>query len=121
MCARCEALEEEVAFLKSELGHRNVAERFDALRRACGMRKGVAALVLRLLDASGRLVTYEQLAGAIPNVSTNPEDRCVEITKVYASAARQLLGKDAIETVWGEGYRLSKAGSARVSKMLEAA
>lgn len=117
-CARCEDLQEQVAFLKSELGIREDAEGLDRLRKPIGVAPGVAALILRLYDGGGKLVTYDQLHEAIPAVLTNQEDRNFRIVQVYCTRARQALGRDAIATVWGIGYRLTDVGRATVAGLV---
>lgn len=118
MCSRCDVLEEEVAFLKSELGLQAAADRVHTLRRELRMRPGVAALVLRLYDAKGRLVTKAQCVEAIPAVWADREERSDTINNVYVSHARQALGKTAIETCWGEGFRMTETGRAKVAEIL---
>lgn len=120
MCERCEELEEEVAYLKSELGIREAGERIHLLRAALGVRPAVASFLLRLYDARGKLVTHQQLVDALPAVWCDREDRHEPITRVYCAYARKALGRDGIETVWREGYRLSATARDRIEVILAA-
>jgi DNA-binding response OmpR family regulator len=123
-CARCEELEEQVAYLKSELGLSNDVETSDRLRRA--MRgtyrpthaSGACGLVLALYAAKGRLRAKWSLMEAIPPRNGGDDDRNPKIIDVYVSCARKGLGHDAIETVWGRGYRMTDVGMERVRAIL---
>lgn len=115
MCARCAELEEEVAYLKSELGLRRLPTDIDRLRRHFGLANGDAELLHALYAAKGRVVTRMQCMDA---TSSRPDreddDRDLKMIDVRICRIRKPLGKDAILNVWSTGYRLSPEGIARV-------
>jgi DNA-binding winged helix-turn-helix (wHTH) protein len=118
MCARCEELEEEVAYLKSELGLIHDATLVDQIKRALGIRPGPAHLLMALYRASpGRTVSRWHLLESLPPAD-RPDD---SIVNVYVCKLREALGDDAIVTVWGTGYRLADHARARVAALLNPA
>ena len=127
MCLRCEELEERVAWLEGELGLVSENEQFRLLRTAMlapsnsRSRVGRAAavnLVLALYRARGRTLSRPQLLDAIPSPSGNSE-RLDTIINVWVCFARRCFGNDAIESVWGKGYRLTDSGMTQVAAILE--
>lgn len=123
MCARCDELEEEVAYYKSELGGNLAADHVVAIKSA--MRGGSAhgracpaKLVLSLYRAKGRTVTKLQLLEAIPPKDGGEDERDAKICDVWVCQARQFLGPEIIETVWGRGYRISAYGTDLVGRLL---
>jgi DNA-binding response OmpR family regulator len=114
MCARCQELEEEVAWLKGELGLRLDADKIAVLSNAFGFSPNQTKMALTLLASNGRPVTRIQLDEAMPGA---PE-RSYSYVSVYVSHIRQALGFDAIETVWGQGYRLTPAGAEKIRAAL---
>lgn len=116
ICARCAELEEEVAYLRSELGVQQEASLTDILKVRFGLVRGWAAVLAALYRAKGRCVMHAQLEEAIPN--PNDRDRDNRIVTVYVALLRGVLGKDAIATVWGSGYRLTESGLERVESVL---
>lgn len=115
-CAHCEDLKEEVAYLKSELGLRNDAERVEQLRRQ-GVRPAEAAMLCRLYAAGGKLVTVDQLEEAIP-AKDPARERTTPFVRTYASRIRSRMGRDIIGNMWGRGYYLTDRGMAVVGPML---
>lgn len=127
MCVRCEELEERVAWLEGELGIQRVADHVLALRQVLDValreqgaqrrgRNQSAELVMALYRANGRPLSRYQLLDAIP--SPTGRERDAKIVDVWVCIARKGIGADAIENVWGRGYRLSQAGIARVAEAL---
>lgn len=114
-CSHCEALQEEVAYLRSELGLRVDLDHQARLRQALSLRPQTARLILILHAARGRTVPRAQLEEALPGA----EDRGSNYLSVYVSFARKALGRDSIETVWGQGFRLSPATLAQLSLLLK--
>lgn len=117
MCQRCEDLEEEVAYLRSEMGERLRVERVDEVARRLKLAPGVTALLLILYGAKGRPVSIYQACEALPSPSKN-EDRNPHLVAVYVTKIRKTLGADAIENVWGNGYRLTQHGMDSVGRLL---
>ena len=128
-CARCEQLEEEVAFLKSELGQGTADGDLQALRMAMRHvagrnrigRSSPAAVVLTLYRAHGRILSKHQLMEALPPRAGGDDDRIPKIVDVWVCRARIGIGRDSIENVWGRGYRLTPVGMARVAEILQPA
>lgn len=116
MCARCLELENEVAWLRSELGLRLDMEEIAKLSNAFGFSPNQSKLALTLLASNGRPVTRLQLDEAMPGDA----DRSYSYVSVYISHIRQALGFDAIETIWGQGYRLTPAGADQIRAVLQA-
>lgn len=127
-CPHCAAKDERIAWLESELGLQRDETARDKLRSALatatenarhGMN-GTARFVLALYGARGRAMSSQQLLDAIPPRWGGDDERLPTIVRVWASSARKTLGKDAISTAWGSGYRLTPEGMARVGAILAA-
>lgn len=122
-CPHCEELEERVAWLESELGLRRSAERINRLKRLIPTYRqsgrGLAAhLIEALYAANGKMLTKWQIMEALPSPTRN-EERLLKLVDVVVCNARHGLGKDAIETVWGHGYRMTPKGLDAVRAILE--
>lgn len=119
MCDRCTELEEEVAWLRSELGIRADAEQGNRLRSAFSVTPGEAAVLMRLYAAGGRLVTLSQLCQAAPSMDEAGERDDLRIMRVYVSRIRKKMGVGAILLAYGRGYSLSPEAQARVRSVVE--
>lgn len=128
-CPHCDAriadLEDEVRFLRRELGQMTddatVTKISDAMRLRSGVGRPGAARVLALLwQAQGRPVSrYTLLEGTPPqDVTADPLDRMSNIVAIWVGMIRQCFGKDAVGTQYGKGYYLTPVGLARVSEIL---
>ena len=113
-----EELEEEVAYLRRELGLMRDDNEIAALRRAYPMHRGGARVVMALRAAAPRGLTYLQLDEAVPQIKGTSGERDLKIITVWTHYARKALGHDAIETVWGKGLRLTPSGIALVDAAL---
>lgn len=117
MCDRCAELEEQVAWLKSELGMRPAVSATYALARALRITPGVAKMLAALHSAKGNfLSTYRLL-----DVTATPgreDERDPNLVKVGVWRIRQAMGRGAIITCYGKGYQLSDEGMAKVSAIL---
>jgi DNA-binding response OmpR family regulator len=126
MCARCEELEDRVAWLESELGAQQSADLHERLRRAllrdsrgAPSRASLACrFIAALYAAHGRTMTVRQLFEAIPPKAGGEDERQDKLIHVWACHARKGLGTDAIQVTYGQGYRLSPAGMSRVAAIL---
>jgi len=118
MCDRCAELEEEVAYLRSELGLLADEDALLTLKRAMRVSPVVARLVYALYRSNGRLLTCAHLEDAIPSKTGRDDYISQSFFGALVCLARRALGRDAIETAWGRGYRLSPAGMARVAAIL---
>lgn len=108
-----EELEEEVAFLRSELGQSCSDTELLELQKGTGLRPGETQVLMALHRAKGRLVSHAALFEAAP-AKWAGEDRNPEIVKVYISKIRSALGPNTIETGHGRGYRLTDEGQRAV-------
>jgi len=111
-------LEDEVAYLRSELGLMRDDDDVAALRQAYPMPRSAARLVLALRAAGQRGLTYQQLDEALPQTRGPDGERQLKVLTVWACHARKALGSDAIQTIWGRGFRISPQGAARVDAAL---
>lgn len=128
MCDRCAELEERVAWLESELGLQNDMTMAERLRRhfidSCGtgwrgqQRSGGVRVILALFAAKGRAMSRDQLLEAIPPFRGGDDERQPKIVDVWVCWARKAIGRDAISSVWGRGYQLTKAGVERVAAIV---
>lgn len=116
-CSRCEDLKEEIAYLKSELGMALTKDERVSFRTNLGMDTAEAAIVAALYTAKGRLVETYALSDVLP---TENDDRSTNIIKVYICRIRRKIGKDAIRTVYSEGYGLTPVGLQRVAAAITA-
>lgn len=124
-CQRCAHLEERVAWLESELGIQRDAAKREALRRETVARSphkfgrgGAADVVLALYEARGRVMSFGQILEAVPPRRGGSDERRADLVKVFVCVARKTIGKDAIDTIWGVGYRLTPAGMRRVAQIV---
>lgn len=133
------ALEAENAQLREELaawkaygggrgGHRaGPLEREDRVKKA--LKAAVAGqpvraagqatrLLIHLIDHPGRIVSYDHVLALI----TDNEDAELTLVKVVAwqlrKALRAIGHSEALETVWGAGYRLNAAAAPAIAKAL---
>lgn len=125
MCDRCARLEErvagledEVAYLRSEMGLSVSATRVGLVRAALKLRPGCCKMLLAMFDAKGRVLNRFQLAEAHAHPNGGDTLRAVN---VHMCLIRKRLGQESIEGVWGVGYRLTDAGRDKLARILEAA
>lgn len=124
MCARCDELEDRVAWLEGELGIRQDETHLARMRQAIrltlpGGRLGVARMLIALYRAGGRTMNHEQLLLAVPPADHADDGRDPKILNVWVCWARKALGRDIIDTVWGHGFCMSDAARARVTAIIE--
>lgn len=125
-CAdRIAELEDEIRCLKRELAlstdEREVAIISEHFRSVNGEgRPAVARMISYLYGTRGRPVHWLALLEAVPPRYERTEslDRADNLVRVWISCARKYLGRDAITTVHGVGYRLSPSGLETVSAIL---
>jgi DNA-binding response OmpR family regulator len=116
-CAHCEQLEEQVAWLKSELGIQMDSTRHAKITKGLRLQGQTAAMVLVLYQARGRVVSQVAMNDAVPSPLVG-EDRGPKFVDVQICRARKVLGKGAIENIFGKGYRLSPSGMNTVATAL---
>lgn len=112
---RIEQLEEQVAYLKSELGvslrltdQARIMERFSLSPKA-------AKILMALRTSNGRLLSHDFLVETFA-----PESERDKIIDVYICKIRKAIGRDSVKTCWGEGFSLTEAGKTRVDQALTA-
>lgn len=115
MCARCAKLEEENAYLKSELGLRRTASEVQALREGLGLRPQACRMLLMLYRGRGRVVPHVQLA---EEINTDAVNDGLDLVKVYASYIRKAIGRAELINAHGQGYRLAPSAINRVAEII---
>lgn len=119
MCIRCDELEEEVAWLRSELGIQTELTVKSGLARSLGLSPGELSVVLALYRANGRVVPSSFIEETIPSTWGRAGDRCDRLVAVYVCRIRKALGAGVIETVCLMGYQLTSAGREIIRGALE--
>jgi DNA-binding response OmpR family regulator len=121
-CLRCAEKDARIAWLESELGLRLETDRYAVLRQAMRLATTHGWCAARFVDtlyaARGRAMTLEQIMDGMPPKAGGDDERDTRIVAVWVCRARKALGRDAIENVWGKGYRLTPLGMSRVAEML---
>lgn len=111
-CARCEDLEEQVAYWKSEASAVFDETLFHALRERYGLT-WMEGKVLTVLS-KGRSLRSHQLAELCDAKSAGSID-------VFICRLRKKLSKDSILTIWGRGYTIGDAGKEAIKAAREMA
>jgi DNA-binding response OmpR family regulator len=126
-CERCLELQERVSWLESELGLQRSSAEWALLKRVFPASKdghganGVALkTIMALYHARGRPLSCLQIMEAVPPRGGGDDERYAESVRCWIVRARQIAGSDAIETVWGRGYRLSDVAMKKIKSVLEA-
>ena len=114
-CDRCARLEEENAELRRELGLVLDRTHVGLLVDRFNLPTQPSRLLLTLYNAKGRVLADYFLHDAISRKDFRYRDSLV---KISVHRVRAVLGEQAIETVRGQGYRLSAVGRARVYQAL---
>jgi hypothetical protein len=120
--ARIAELEDEVAWLRSELGLQLLDER--AARLAAAFRLSVQEA--RALEALAAMKPGRHLSGRLllERITDGLDDRRAEDPgkqpQVLVWRLRRRLGRDAVINLHGFGYRLSDAARARVQAVFDA-
>ncbi len=109
LAARVEQLTNEVNFYKRELGMIRDAERVGLMKTRHRLTTQEAAVCDVLLGKTpGRVVEKSALFEAAWGERAYHLE--IKILDVFICKIRAKIGKDAIETIWGTGYRLTAAG-----------
>lgn len=113
-CQRCEDKDAELEYLRGELA---LIDDIDTERRlrevACLEGNTEPRLLMHLMRCRHHTATRLQLADLLGE-DTNPK-----AVDVFLSRIRGRLGHDLIETIWGQGFRLTEVGVSRINAMLE--
>lgn len=111
-------LVELAAYYEDLLGVNENLERQLTLKKAFSLPGGPAWLLSRLAAADGRLLRKEALIDHLP-ANDSAHERQDKLVDVHMCRLRKAIGADAIETVWGVGWRLTPVGRLRVKRALE--
>lgn len=116
-CAHCEDLKEEIAYLKSELGLQVDSGQVAAIRDAFGLTEQKARILLVLYKARARTISIAQFHDALP-CRYGKEERSEKLVQSSISQLRKIVGADAVDTLYGQGYRLGQRMRARIDAIL---
>jgi DNA-binding response OmpR family regulator len=116
-CENCRVLEAKIAELETFLAPPD-EEDVLAIRAAFGCERNAAALIFRLYEADGGMVTKRVLARGRPGIAKEKGPNDVDNSAVYVCRARRFMGKNSIYTVHGVGYGLTPEGISLVSQKL---
>ncbi len=108
-CLNCARLAEEVASLRQELNYEVDHQLSANIQGAVGCTPQQAAILALLYHANRRYVRAMVLVEAIGSSSEE-----VKVAHIQISKLRTRLPADAIEGIYGRGYRLTEAGRAVV-------
>jgi DNA-binding response OmpR family regulator len=115
---RIEKLEEENAWLRSELGLTASVETEVAIRKAFSLTPTDSRILAIFYSApAGRLFTKEQIDDFVGIYSQRPDHK-VGVVDVFIYRIRQVLGFNAIENVWARGYRLTACGRDTINQAI---
>jgi DNA-binding response OmpR family regulator len=112
-----EDLEELTAYYEDVLGVTEDLDRLDRLRKHFGLQPQAAWLMSRLVAMNGRLMRREALIDNMPG-NDRAHERGDKLIDVQMVRVRKALGRDAVETVHGVGWKLTPRGIERVQQAL---
>lgn len=105
---RNDRLEEEVAFLKSELGIVKDKTAETAFATRWGLTGKEAKILSHLYQKKGGLASRDGVMLAVYQGS--PDEPEQKIVDVFMCKIRRKIGRDIVETIWGRGWRLTPHG-----------
>lgn len=111
-CQRCEDKDAELEYLRGELALVDNIEAERRLRVSARLEGNTEPrILLHLMRCRHHTATRLQLADLLGE-DTNPK-----AMDVFLSRIRGRLGHDLIETIWGQGFRLTEVGMARLEAL----
>lgn len=113
---REQELEEEVSFLKRQLGIEADKDIARKLTEALGVTRYQARLLTVMYVRRGAILTKDALLDAM--YAGQADEPFVKIVDVFVSQIRRQIGGGAIRTLWGQGYGLSPEGLDLCSRAL---
>ncbi len=116
-CAHCAELEEELAFLRSELALQVDWSSVETIKRAFSLSPMQARLLLVLYASHGRVMSCFQIEEAMPKVHRQGD--AAQYVKSQVSFIRKKLGHEFITTSWGMGFVLPPASRAILAELIE--
>lgn len=115
---RIEALEAEVAWLKSELATGWATDGAARLWRGWKLSPQQAAIVMELRSVWPRALREWALAERLPAPIGRSELRPSNFVKVQVHRIRKIMGEDVIETLTGFGYALAPHWVAKIDEVI---
>lgn len=111
---------EEIAALRRQVSAGADDAVLDAIAVGCRLARQEAWLLATLYAARGRILSKERLNEVMPSPAGNwePSEREPKILDVIACRVRSKLDREAIQTVWGKGFRITAIGSSLVERMI---
>jgi len=120
VCRERDELRGEVAYLRASTMLTPEQAAYVAIKqRYPRMERATICVVWRLYTARSGALSYDALYEALPGRGGDGSDALLKIVGVYVSQARASFGREAIENVWGFGYRLTRKGAAAIDAALE--
>lgn len=112
-----DTLRETVLYYQDQEREELAANTQAALRRAYYLQPQEAQVIMALVRAKGRMVKKVDLWA---RVWGEDSDTSLKILDVRICHIRRKMGSNAIETLWGQGYRLTETGLGLYEKALDA-
>lgn len=115
---RIAELEAENAYYKSEMGLLRDAARVVALQTSLGIRRTQAKFLLALWGRRGRVATRDWLTQAMYAGATDEDEPLPSNIDVLVCHTRAKIGRDAIATLWGQGYALGEGWGEKIAAVV---
>lgn len=109
---RIEQLEEQVAYLKSELGLTKDASQLACLKENLRLTDKQAEILMALRASNGRVIS----PGFLLDNFTNATDE--KVIDIHVCRIRKTIGFNTIGTVRGKGFYITSEGKSRVDLAL---
>lgn len=117
ICIHCAAMADEIAELRAALGLSGRLTERRAIERAFRLTPAETRLLQALYDAGGKIVPRTTLDSIVLTERGYLDG--ADSLKVIVCNVRGKLSRDAIATVYGQGYSLTQEGRALVASALK--
>ncbi len=114
-----EELEDEVAYLRGEMGLIKADRIYMVMKRAFGLTPIATRFLMALSDAAPHWLSEDDFDRLIPPTASQYRGR--RNAKVYVSRIRNVIGRNAVDFARGQGWAITPAGAAAVDRALQAA
>lgn len=118
VCDERDDLRDEIANLRQDLGLATVLDECSRLKTRYGLEPSAAKILLTLYRSSTHVLRFEQVDDVTPATRQFRDRDPSSILKIWVWQIRKRIGRDSIETIWGEGYRLTPLGVSVVARAL---